>query len=344
MSIHYANNDCLYNLIGMDNLCVNIPSTSGYYISQVGITKNFLSQIITKDFKDEEDFFIKKRDFAIDTLAKNIHTYFQPKYKAFSVVDQFSAGRILQNKNLVSPTGKYKGILFSLNAPKSSLDFFLSQIGFFGNYTGDVSIKVIDLIQGEIIDTFTIAAVANEVIYVNPLRTYKALNRRLQLFICYDDTGIDTYKVTLNDSTCSNCTAANRISNAYEAISSNTLNTSDSLIQSSLVSSEDTGGLIVTHSLQCNHTDWLCSRSNLLALPALYKTACEILQFALYESPNSRTNTVESNNYDLLKERLKYTEGKFAESINSFLASAQTPDDENCYRCKRSIVSVPFNM
>lgn len=344
MSISYASTDCLYDLIGLDNLCVNIPSSSGYYISQGGITKNFLSQVLTKDYKDEEDLFIKKRDFAIETLVKNIHTHFSPKYKAYSVVDQFVTGRIQQNKVAVSSTGKYKGILFNINAPKSALDFYLSRVGFFGGYTGDLELKVIDLIQGQIIDTITIPVVADEITYVNPLKTYKALNRRLQLFICYDDTGISSYKTTLNDSTCTSCSAVDRITNAYESISSNTLVTSDAKILSSLSSSEDTGGLVITHSLQCNHTDWLCSRSNLLALPAFYKVLVEILQFALFESPHFRSNTVTSNNYDILKDKLAFCEKKFASTIKDFFESAAPPNDELCYECRRSIKSVPFSM
>lgn len=344
MSYTDIQTSCLENLIGLDSGCAGITSSSGYYASSVGITKNFLSQIITQDYKDEESFFLAKRAFATQLVADNLHTHFSPKYKAVSVVESFRSGKYNENMTVIAPSSAWKGIFFDVCAEKSYLDFFLSEVSLFVNYTGSIPIVVYDLMQNKLLDTFSISAVAGEIVRIYPHNSYATKNKKLQLFIGYDDTGISSYKTTLYDSGCSSCKPSYRVSNSFETISSVTIPTTSSFIKSSTLTATDTGGLSIVHSLTCNHRDWLCTRANLLAHPILYKTASEIFQFAILESQNSRTNTTNALNEDALRERYQIAELNFSQSMDRVLSSSNPPEDDLCFECRKSskvIIALP---
>jgi hypothetical protein len=329
-------NTCLANIIGLDTNCGGVVPTSGIYASQVGITENFLSQIITSDFSGVLDFHRKKLDFAIDSVVNTIHTYLQPKYKAVSVVENFKTGIILENRVTINPSNTYKGIVFDLNSERSYLDFYLSSIELFVNYTGTIPVLVVDLLEGQILETINVSVVAGQIAEVYPFSSYASKKRRLQIYVCYDTTGIQAYKTVLKNTNCSSCSPSYRLRNSYENIQSATIPLTSNFMRSNVSMSNDTGGLSVTHSLNCNHRDWLCSISNMMVYPILYKYAEVVLEFALHEAPNERLNTTDTNNADLLQKRLESAQSKFAESMNGVLQNMKVPQDEKCFSCKES--------
>lgn len=335
MSIE-LDNSCFENIIGYDSGCTESASTSGLHASQVGITKKFISQIITSDFSGETDFHTKKLSAAVSDVVNSIHANLQPKYKAVSVVDNFKTGIFLENKQIVNAASVYKGIIFDLNSERSYLDFFISSLELFVNYSGTIPILIVDLLQGKILDTIDVTTVAGEIKTIYPAKLYSSKKRRLQLFIGYDASLIPSYKTVLRDSSCSSCIPTYRVRNSYETIMSATIPLTSSFIRSNVSSSNDSGGLSITHSLSCNHRDWLCTMSNLLAYPILYKYASLVFEFALTESPNERYNTSDTNNADLIKQRLDFANQKYIESISAVYQNMKIPQDEKCFECKQS--------
>lgn len=339
-----VDNSCLSNIIGIETNCGGYQSTSGIYTSQVGITEKFISQIITSDFSGPLDFHRKKLDAAIDEVVRGIHTHLQPRYKDVSVIDNFKTGIFLENKVTVNPSNTYKGILFDLNSERSYLDFFASKIELFVNYTGQIPLLIVDLLEGRILDTINIDVVAGEITEVSPHLIVPSKKRRLQLFIGYDTTGIQSYKTVLRNSSCSTCIPTYRLRNSYCNITSITIPLTSDFKRANTSTSNDTGGLSVTHSLNCNHRDWLCSISNQMVYPILYKYASLVLEFALTESPNERYNTTDTNNADLLQKRLDLAAAKYSESMDSILQSMRVPQDEKCFYCKETskhVIAIP---
>lgn len=327
-------NLCLENIIALDGTCEDNVSTSGLYSSSLGITPEFLSQIITKQYSGVTELYNAKKKLAIDIVANNIHSYYGNKYKVTSVVDNFKTGKFQENKVLMPAFAGYKGIYFELCSDTSYLDFYLSTLELFVNYSGTIPIKVIDLTQGKVLETINVTTVAGEIKTVYPSSTYVSRKRKLSLFIGYDATGIQSYKTLLKTSSCSSCGPMYRMKNTYETIQSSTILLTDPLIQDSVKSISDTGGLSLTHSLNCNHRDWLCSISNQIAYPVLYKTASLLFQVGLTESPNDRNNTTIGSNFELLQKRYDMTESDFEKSMNTLFATMNPPNDERCFSCK----------
>ena len=168
------------------------------------------------------------------------------------------------------------------------------------------------------------------------MSSYASKKRRLQIYVCYDTTGIQAYKTVLKNTNCSSCSPSYRLRNSYENIQSATIPLTSNFMRANVSMSNDTGGLSVTHSLNCNHRDWLCSISNMMVYPILYKYAEVVLEFALHEAPNERLNTTDTNNADLLQKRLESAQSKFAESMNGVLQNMKVPQDEKCFSCKES--------
>ena len=337
-------NTCFQNIIGLDSNCVDIPSSSGVYASSVDITERFLSQIITSEFSGVSDFHRKKLSFAIDSVVGELHSLLSSKYKAVSVIDNFKAGIIQENQQEVTPTGTYKGIIFDLVSDRSYLDFYLSEIELFVKYTGTIPVLIVDLLEGKILNTINVDTVSGEITSFRPMLTFPSKKRRLQLFIGYDTTGITSYQTLIRNSNCSSCTPTYRVRNSYENIMSATIPLASNFRRSNVSQSNDTGGLTVTHSLSCNHRDWLCSIANVLVHPILYKYAQIVFEFALNVSPNERYNTTDTNNADLMEKRLQAAGSKYIESMNAVLMNMKLPQDERCFECKtanKHIISLP---
>lgn len=329
-------NTCFQNIIALDTVCGGSVPTSGLYASSIGITEKFLSQVVTSDFSGVKDLFEKKMNLAIDMIANNIHSSFADKYRAVSVVDNFRTGIHLDNRVPITPSNSYKGIFFDLNSERSYLDFFLSEINLFTAYTGTIDLLFIDLTTGEILHTIPVDTTDGEISTIYPSLIFASKKRRLKLFVGYDTTGITSYKTVLRNSSCSSCTPTYRLRNSYENIISATIALGSDFKRANIATSNDSGGLSIVHSLQCNHRDWLCSVSNQLAYPILYKTASLILEFALLESPNERYNTTDTNNADLIQKRLDAVNLQFAQSMDTLVGTMRVPSDEKCFVCKQT--------
>lgn len=343
MSVVANPSACFTNIITLDSTCSGDLPTSGLYGSRAGITRSYISEILTKDFKNEEDFFNEKLALAVDLVVNDVHSTLQPKYKSVSVVNNFRSGIFQENQVEIAAFAGYKGILFNINDERTALDFFASELSLFLNHTGDVTVNVFDLMQNKILDTVIVPSVAGSISTVYPLEKFISNRKKQQLFFAYDATGKPSYKTVLNSNICSSCSEF-FIENSYERIGSFTLGLAEDAILSSLTPANDTGGLSIVHSLQCNHSQWLCSISNLLAYPILYKLASLCHEHALMTSPNTRFNTTEGVNADLIQRALDLSELRYREWMDTKLHSIQIPNDSTCFQCKstsRHVIVTP---
>lgn len=333
MSIVANPSACFTNIIVLDSLCSGDAPTSGIYASRAGITRNYLSNILTKDFRNEEHLFNEKLALAIDTVVNEVHSILQPKYKATSVVNNFRAGIFYENQVEIDAYTGYKGILFNINDERSCLDLLVSELSLFINYTGTVEVKVFDLMQNKLLDTMNVNTYAGEIRTIYPIEKFIQNRKKQQLYFAYDATGKPSYKTILRTDSCASCSDF-FLENTYERIGSFKLGLAEDAIYSNLVAASDTGGMSIVHSLQCNHNEWLCSFVNLMSYPILYKTASLLHEHALLATPNTRSNTTVGLNADLVQKSLDFSELKYREWVDNKIHSMSIPNDETCFKCK----------
>lgn len=326
---------CLGNVIALQGGCDPVVPPTGYYLKAIGISNDDISQYITKEYASNLEFFNEKKFLAIEQITNALHSSFQPHYKANSLLKNFRVGHANDNKVLVAGNTGLKGIKYDFCDTDSYYDLFVNEISLFVNVSATISINVYDLIQGKLIDTIDIDTAAGEITKVYPSKTYTSSQRKLSLFFGYDSTGVSSYKTTLQAGGCTNCSGSYSLNHMYHTIQSGYINNSVKT-EENFVSLSETGGLSINHSLQCNHRDWLCSISGLIALPILYKTAANIMEFALHSAPNSRTNTAVNLNKDLIKERLDLYEMKWREALDNIIKNAKVPTDSKCFECVKT--------
>lgn len=328
---------CFKDIITLRGTCNDETSASNFFINDVGISQEELDSIVTKDYTSSLDFFEKKRDFAIRYIIQNIHNHFQDKYKANSVLRSGRIGFGKENLPIISGiAGTMKGIHVEVCNQSSFVDLFVSSISLQLNFTGNVDIKVYDLFENKLLDTIPISAIAEQIITVYPNKTYKSLRRESDIIFVYDTTGIDSIQTTTTVNGCTDCGGGggsfNQL-NSYTRARSVKVSITDTKIENNIDGSNDTGGMSLIYSLNCNHEEWLCAISNSLGMPILYKTAVEIMEFALHNS--TRLNTETLLDADKIKERLDLYEFRFKESMENLMKNIKLPKDEKCFECRQ---------
>lgn len=345
MSQTISSTDCLDNLVSLRGACTDEVPTSGLWINDLGVDMDFIGQVITKDYSSPTDFFNKKVSFAAKVVANEIHNFLSPKYKANTVVENLRIGHFGDSLKIISGSaGKLKGIEIDLCQGDSYLDVYLNEIALQVDTTGTVSVLVYDLLQNKLLDTIDVDTVANEIakVYVN--KTYKSDRKRANLFIGYLSTGIgsNTTRLKKNCTTCGG-RYLTESSTAYSKIKAAEIDASGQIIKENLEYLTETGGLSIVHSLSCNHENWLCSISNQLGFPILYKTAYLIYDHGM-TSKNQRQNNTVNLNAEQITERRSEMEALYNVAMGNLLRNIKPPSDEACFACRenlRHIITLP---
>lgn len=327
---------CFEDLIPLRGTCDDETSKSGYYANDIDITKEFIDQIITREYRDAKDFHDRKLAFAIKQTSDAVITAMQGNFRTPTLIDSYRAGQYQDNLTLVAGDGYLKGINLDLWNCESFLDVFVSEIALQVTTTGTVDVKVYDLIQDKLLDTIPVATVANEISRVYPHKTYKAGRQKLNLLFAYNSAGHSANTTYIN-SGCATCNGSKPYSNKYERIAAVKIDPGASKISSNLVAMSETGGLSIVHSLSCNHESWLCGFANLLSLPILYNYGVAVMEFAMSVSPNERINTTTAINAEILKERRDLYRTWFNQVFSEKLSNIKTPKDRECFNCKESV-------
>lgn len=328
---------CFENIINLRGICENEESKSGYYANDIDITKDFIDQIITREFSGAKDFHDRKLAFAIKQVVDQVLTFMQPNFRSNTLLDNYRIGQFQDDLNIIAGDGLLKGINIDLWNCNSYLNLFVQEIALQLTVTGTVNIKVYDLLQGKLLDTLPVACVANEIVRIYPSKEYKSDRQKLNLLFAYDSTGISANTTYLKNGS-SNCSTCNNgMNNPYENISAVKIDPGASKIKSNLKMIGETGGMSIVHSLSCNHESWLCSFSNLLAQSILYRYGILVMEFAKMVSPNDRVNTSVDINAEEIDSRLQLYQRRYNQSMKNVLSNIKTPSDRECFTCRDTV-------
>lgn len=327
---------CFDNLIGLRNSCNELSSSSGIYLNDIGISLNELNDFVSSDFQSGEDLFTSQKNLAIEIVAQQIHSYFNGRYKPFTLVDSKRVGYYQDNMQFISGINEMKGMMIEVDGAGSYVSFLLNEISLQIDVSGTINLVVYDLLQNTLIDIISIDAIGNEIVTIFPNKVYSANQNRLQLFIGYNTSGFSYNTSNATQSAgCLSCNKKLNYSNEFVSISCAKIDDGDSFIKQNVKPSNDCGGLSIVYSLNCNHENWLCRMSNLIALPIAFKTAALLMEYGMYITPNEMLTNRSTLNRDLLKERMNLYESKFNDTMNGVLNNIELPADERCFICKQ---------
>lgn len=327
--------ECFEDIVGLRGTCDTPNSTSGLWIDDIGIDLAELDAIINKSQIDSVNFFENKRDFAIKQIINIIHTHFSDKYKTNSILRGGRIGYGKDNLEIAPALAALKGIEVELCNQDSFVDLFISSISLQVNFNGVVDVLVYDLFQNKLLDTIPITAVSGQTVVVYPHKLYKSVRKELDIIFVYDATAFSSVMTTISNGGCKSCGDGTAMVNLNSYLSARSISilAADAKIEQNLIGSGDTGGLSLMYSIQCNYDEWLCTIANSIALPILFKTGYEIMDYAYNNS--LRLNTTTTINWEgLLKRRDEYNL-RYQASIEALLQNIKLPQDEKCFECRQ---------
>ncbi|MFA9221055.1 MAG: hypothetical protein ACEQSL_07700 [Sediminibacterium sp.] len=337
---------CFSNIIGFRGVCDDVDSTSGLYANDLDINKDFVDQIITRQFSGALDFHQRKLAFAIKEVVDQTLNFMSKDFRVNTLLQNIRLGKMQDDLSLIAGDGNYKGINIDLNNSESYLNLFVNEIALQISTSQIVNVFIYDLIQDKLLKTVPVTCVANEISRAYPQFTIKSDRQKLNLLFCYDSSGISANTTYLRTGgSCSTCNGnSNGISNPYENVQSVKIDGSAQKIKSNLKNIGETGGLSVVHSLSCNHESWICSFSNMLAMPILYRYGIIVMEYAQSISPNDRQNTTVNINADEIKARLEVYKERYNESMNNAMSGLKVPDDKECFTCRSAMHHISMAM
>lgn len=327
--------ECFDDIVGLRGACETPTSTSGLWLDDIGIELEEIDAIINKAAIDSIDFFDKKRDFALKQIINVIHTHYANKYKSNSILRSGRIGFGKENLEEVAAAATLKGIEIELCNQSSFVDVFISSLSLQVNFSGTVNVLVYDLFQNKLLDTIPVTAVSGKTVRVYPNKTYKSVRKELDIIFVYDTTAFSSVKTTVTTSGCRSCGDGGSMVQLNQYLSTRSISVlaADSKIVDNLTAVSDTGGMSLMYEVNCNYDEWLCTVSNQIALPILFKTAFEIMDYTINNS--FRLNTSTTINIDEAKARRDQYNERYQDSIQSLLQNMKLPEDEKCFECRQ---------
>lgn len=334
---------CFDNLIGIKSQCGTVTDpSSGLWIDQLhGISVQNADATISQDYETGIQLIEDKIALAQKMVSNEVYQKIQGKISAVPFIENDSVGHYDDNLPvLAADAGYYRGIQYKIEGSQYT-EAFISSVRFQPQVAGTYDVKVIDLISGLVLDTKQIVTTSNNEIgeaYLN--KSYLLNKGRLNLFIGVESTA--TYKTGLHSTYkgCSNCGGWPKYTNKYATIRGAKLPTSGSFIDSNLSSLNNTAGLSITYTLGCSMDAFLCSISNRMAFPILYKTGELILAEMMY---SKRLNSVISlYGKEHAELRAEY-DNEYNKSLYALLENMKLPNDI-CFRCNpriKHVIQIP---
>lgn len=329
---------CLDTLVGVRG-CGS--ETRDFYVNDLtGIKIPDFDKAISPEHKNASAALTDIVSFATKYVERTISNHLGTKYQLKSFIENNAVGYFYDNKETVAAQPTYlTGYEIKIDSVPY-LNLFIQGLRLFVNTTGTVQVKIYDLIQGKVVSTADVSALAGEIVNVNGLDLSFATNKqRLHLFIGYQST-FESYKTSYlppyysfgtNESCGDNNCGTYR--NGYVYFRAAKMLSSASPIARSLEDNDYGSGLSFNYSLQCSFTEVMCNARNLFALPILYKAG----ELIMKEMLNSKrlTGVVTSyakNNEELMKDY----QAEYTREMESLLMNMNLPESV-CFGCTPAV-------
>jgi len=323
---------CFENIVGVRGLCDDI--TYVQYLDNIGINKQILSQINTKPYADIKEFVDAKSAFAIEKVTSEIYSRLSPKFKANSILTGNRVGYEAADKELITQSG-FVGVEIKVKNRESYINFVLSDISLFTDFTGVIPVFIYDLKQGKLLATINVDSVGGQISIDYTKTVIESRRNELHLWMGYDATAINSYKTT----TFSSCGSCQGYTFSHRYIQATGASAASPFTATTIDSLTHTAGISFNYSVECNHYNWLCEKRDILKIAFLYKTGIEIMNHALIASVNTRANTITTVNSDTLESSLAHFTYEYDTIMKSILNAMKVPQDKNCFECNDRIYS-----
>jgi hypothetical protein len=323
--------NCFSNVIGIKEACADATSYK-LFINQLGINLKLLDQYAGSNYKNGLDLFNEKLEFAGEAMASEMLVSLSKRIKGNTLISNVAIGYFPDPTQTVAAigAGTWVGLRIQQDTP-SYIALALKDIKLNLITTGAIPLKIFNYQTKLLIANVTVTA--NDWSALNQVIT--SLGRDIDIVIGYESI-FAAKKTLVNRSTCGgNCPPSFVSCGNYTDVVGVKFALSGSDL-GAVVNLAHTSGVELNYNVSCNYLSWLCSISQLTALPLLYKVAAEITEYAIHFSPNERVNnSVEER--DNLKSQYDFFTQKYNEALGNVLQNMHLPIGDDCFVCKENL-------
>ena len=304
------------------------------YLDQCGITEDMLSSAFYTPYADTDlpTLVTNKLNEATNMVAKQIKMANSGRIKTLEYLVEDSIGHPSRTKTTVSAkTGYWAGAKIELVKDNDYKSIVIDTISLLVDTTGNVDVKIYDLIEGRLLNTVTVAAVSGQTVYKDVNLSFSSRKRNVALAIVYDSEFSSTQTTAL-DAACGSCGGTNKRQNKYAYVQG--IKIADANISAPVISSilgeADTAGLGVEYAVKCNFEQWVCSNRDMFALACLYYTAYHLANYCM-QSINFNSYTLDMR--ETVEKIMQMNLDSYNNEFNSLINNIQLPSNSDCFIC-----------
>lgn len=325
--------NCLDGLIGDDFGCST--RTGRLYLKDIGITEDFIAAILTKSDQSTASFMADRRRHATAAIPAALVGFYADRIIQRTFVDRGRVGTYPETEVLVTGDASYaQGILLEVCSPASNTRLLVTTLEFYGETTGDVVVTFHDLRDGTVLATETLTAVAGQTTTMDVDLAFQCFRQKKRILVTTDQDVYYKSTITGTGGGCKSCgTGIDK--GVFKARSQRILN-SDKKIGANLLPAQDTGGLSLVATVECDSYGWICEAKASLALPLLYFMGADIFTLALN---NYQRWGIQNLRKDDIASRAEQLGGLYNDAMDNLFKTMPIPDDGICFACNNRTTS-----
>ena len=309
---------CLKNYIGVKGVAGYEQPDSDYFINDLeGITTDQLEEI-----SDDDDHYEPRLAFddiynrGSRLLESDIKTTLKKYFKRYSYFKNGITG-FYKSDTSTTVGANYNGWYFDLSYESKNLTLNLTSIDVYLTAAADFTIYIFDFVTGQELETIGVSGIAGK----NTFRIEKfyPLHRYNEIFICYDEQEIITYKAD---------------DYGLDGLSLRRGNISKAV---SIVSDNFNGaetGLVLNYNIECSVDNFVCMRLSIFKDAFLYKLGVEFCKERISSDRINRYTLMDRDQAIELKDSF---EKQYKELLDNALRDLRVESDGVCFECNKAV-------
>lgn len=330
--------NCFEEIIGIKGACGTVPvPSSGLYLQDLPGVDLKLADAVLQEENSSFEFLRNKIRYATESVIAQINTMLAPFYKTNSILENNLLGQYDEFMQGLPAAAVYRGITVRIDQyPYMQLN--ISKIALYSsNFTGNTTIKVFDLVTGDEIDSFEIAVVAGQVNYIPVNKKYFTERQRMNIFIAYDATLINTYQSNMfRGRSCVTCHFGG-YGTRYAQLNGGQIATGAAKVLANVSFFGYTSGLSIQYTIGCSNDAWVCSMKDQLAFSVLHKTGVVLMDEVI--NGTRRMNSITTVDKDKAIALKADFDMIYQENIRQVVQNVRFPNDL-CFKCTQRVKSV----
>ncbi len=317
--------DCLTNLVGLDG-CES--SSAPYTLNQIGYSKGQLEEFMDDSYPTVDEFFNAIKKTAASMVVSDFFGMIASGSLSKQIVESGIIGKYSEGLKTTTNTG-ISGVAMRYYGQEEYWKINIDSVRLLLNYTGTIELNLYDLLTGEILQTVSVDVLPNKIATATfDLSVISNLQTK-NLFVGYDTTGITAYEAKIKTG-CNGCGQ----SSAYSSSSGYFTGARIESPFTSVTNLDQTAGLSVSYSVECNNDQFVCSIKSVFGVAMLWRTAMAALDYS--NDSGGQYSNQKTTNHENNEARYTRAEYNYNNEIAKIIKQTRLPTNK-CFACKQKI-------